>query len=72
MIKAIELIILILLLIFSFFAGVKYSEAVTENASWIFEAKEEYEEEEEGSDILDFSGDGIVKLNSEPEEEDDE
>jgi len=41
MIKIIELIIIITLLIFSFFAGVKYSDSVKNHASWLFEPKEE-------------------------------
>lgn len=41
MIKFIELIIVLALLIFSFFTGVKYSDQVKERASWLFEAKEE-------------------------------
>ncbi len=41
MIKVIELIIVATLLIFSFFAGVKYSDSVRNHASWLFEPKEE-------------------------------
>ncbi len=41
MIKVIELIIVATLLIFSFFAGVKYSDSVKNHASWLFEPKEE-------------------------------
>ena len=41
MIKFIELIIVLALLIFSFFTGVKYSDQVKERASWLFETKEE-------------------------------
>jgi hypothetical protein len=41
MTKAIELIIVATLLIFSFFAGVKYSDSVKNHASWLFEPKEE-------------------------------
>lgn len=41
MIKVIELIIVLALLIFSFFTGVKYSDQVKERASWLFETKEE-------------------------------
>jgi hypothetical protein len=41
MIKIIELIIVATLLIFSFFAGVKYSDSVRNHASWLFEPKEE-------------------------------
>lgn len=39
MIKAIEIIVVFTLLIFSFFAGVKYSESVKSHASWLFENK---------------------------------
>lgn len=38
MIKVIETIIIITLLIFAFFAGVKYSDNVKNHASWIFES----------------------------------
>lgn len=41
MIKVIELVIVLALLIFSFFTGVKYSDQVKERASWLFETKEE-------------------------------
>jgi hypothetical protein len=41
MVKTIELIVVITLLIFSFFAGVKYSDSVKDHASWLFETKEE-------------------------------
>ena len=41
MLKAVELIIILVLIIFSFFAGVKYSDSVREHASWIFETKDE-------------------------------
>jgi len=43
MVKTIELIVVLTLLIFSFFAGVKYSDSVKSHASWLFEAKEEVE-----------------------------
>jgi hypothetical protein len=39
MIKIIEAIIIITLLIFAFFAGVKYSDSVENHASWLFESK---------------------------------
>ncbi len=45
MIKTIELIVVVTLLIFSFFAGVKYSDSVKSHASWIFETKDEQEVE---------------------------
>lgn len=41
MIKVIELIVVLALLVFSFFAGVKYSDSVKQRASWLFESKEE-------------------------------
>lgn len=41
MVKAIEAIIVLTLLAFSFFIGVKYSETVKSHASWLFETKEE-------------------------------
>lgn len=41
MIKVIELIVVLALLVFSFFAGVKYSDSVKQRASWLFENKEE-------------------------------
>ena len=44
MIKSVEAIIVIILVLFSFFLGVKYSESVKNHASWLFEAKEEEEE----------------------------
>lgn len=43
MIKTIELIVVATLLIFSFFAGVKYSDSVKNHASWLFETKDEEE-----------------------------
>lgn len=39
--KVIELIIVTTLLVFSFVAGVKYSDSIRSHASWLFEAKEE-------------------------------
>lgn len=68
MIKAIELIIVITLLIFSFFAGVKYSDVVRSHASWIFENKDEEVElpdlsnENSGGDIgatIDENGENL-------------
>ena len=41
MTKVIEIIIVLTLLVFSFVAGVKYSDSVRSHASWLFEAKEE-------------------------------
>ncbi len=41
MIKAIELIVVVTLMVFSFFIGVKYSENVKSHAGWLFETKEE-------------------------------
>ena len=41
MAKAAEAIVIITLLIFSFFIGVKYSESVKGHAGWLFETKEE-------------------------------
>ena len=44
MLKAIELTIVLTLLIFAFFAGVTYSGAIKDHASWIFEVDEEVAE----------------------------
>lgn len=41
MVKTIELVVVATLLIFAFFAGVKYSDSVKNHASWLFETKEE-------------------------------
>ncbi len=41
MIKAIELIIVVTLMVFSFVVGVKYSDSVKSHAGWLFETKEE-------------------------------
>ena len=41
MIKVIELIVVLALLVFSFFAGVKYSDSVKQHAGWLLESKEE-------------------------------
>lgn len=45
MIKTIELIVVATLLVFSFFAGVKYSDSIKNHASWLFETKDEEEVE---------------------------
>jgi len=45
MIKTIELIVVTTLLIFAFFAGVKYSDSVKNHASWLFETRGEEEVE---------------------------
>ncbi len=41
MLKIINALIFFTLVLFSFFAGVKYSESVKEHAGWLFEIKEE-------------------------------
>ena len=41
MIKSVELIVVLVLLVFAFFAGVKYSDSVKSHAGWIFENKDE-------------------------------
>lgn len=41
MIKLVELIIIVILLVFSFLGGVKYSDGVKSHVSWLFENKEE-------------------------------
>lgn len=41
MIKAIELIVVVTLMVFSFVIGVKYSDSVKSHAGWLFEAKED-------------------------------
>ncbi len=57
MIKTIELIVVAALLVFAFFAGVKYSDSVKNHASWLFEIKDEEEVElpdlsnENGADV---------------------
>lgn len=43
MIKAIELIVIVTLMVFSFVVGVKYSDSVKSHAGWLFETKEEEE-----------------------------
>lgn len=40
MIKVIEMIVMMTLLVFVFFIGVKYSDDVKNSASWLFEVKE--------------------------------
>ncbi len=39
--KKIELALVLFLLVFAFFAGVSYSDAIKNHASWLFEPKEE-------------------------------
>ncbi len=58
MIKAIELIVAIFLMIFCFFAGVKYADDIKSHASWLFENKEEEVE------LPDLSGEGDVEINT--------
>ncbi len=41
MIKAIELVVVVTLMVFSFVIGVKYSDNVKSHAGWLFETKEE-------------------------------
>lgn len=41
MLKIINTLIFFTLVLFAFFAGVKYSESVKEHSSWLFEVKEE-------------------------------
>lgn len=41
MIKTIELIVVVTLMVFSFFVGVKYSDGVKSRAGWLFETKED-------------------------------
>lgn len=41
MVKIIELIIIFILIVFSFFAGVKYSDEVKQRSGWLFENREE-------------------------------
>jgi hypothetical protein len=67
MAKIIELIVVLILLVFSFLAGVKYSDSVKNHASWLFEAKEEIELPDlsneninEGNIIIDESGDNMA------------
>jgi len=58
MIKAIEIIVVFTLLIFSFFAGVKYSDSVKDHASWLFETKGEEVE------LPDLSNESGVELDA--------
>jgi hypothetical protein len=60
MVKTIELVVVAVLLAFSFFAGVKYSESVKEHAGWLFEVREVEEEVE----LPDLSGEGVVETPS--------
>ncbi|OFW81174.1 MAG: hypothetical protein A2887_01490 [Alphaproteobacteria bacterium RIFCSPLOWO2_01_FULL_40_26] len=57
MIKTIELIVIITLLIFAFFAGVKYSDSVKSHASWLFETRDEEEVE-----LPDLSNENNVEI----------
>ncbi len=57
MIKTIELIVIITLLIFAFFAGVKYSDSVKSHASWLFETRDEEEVE-----FTDLSNENNVEI----------
>ena len=57
MIKTIELIVAIFLVVFSFFAGVKYSDDIRSHASWLFENKGEEEVE-----LPDLSGEGGIEI----------
>ncbi len=59
MVKAIEAIIIITLLIFAFFAGVKYSDSIKNHASWLFENKEEEVE------LPDLSNENVNEVGSE-------
>lgn len=56
MIKAIELIVALFLMIFCFFAGVKYSDDIKSHASWLFESKEEEVE------LPDLSSEGEIEI----------
>jgi hypothetical protein len=64
MIKTIELIVVATLLVFAFFAGVKYSESVKEHAGWLFETKGEEEVE-----LPDLSSEGSVEITAPSEGE---
>lgn len=66
MTKKIELIVVLFLLTFAFFAGVSYSDAIKHHAGWLFEPKEEEVElpdlSKEGSSdatIIDDTGEAI-------------
>ncbi len=54
MAKVIELIVVFTLLVFAFFAGVKYSDSIKERAGWLFESKEEEVE------LPDLSSEGAI------------
>ncbi len=45
MLKSVEFIVFFILLVVSFFAGVKYSDSVKEHAGWLYESKEDQEVE---------------------------
>ncbi len=45
MLKSVEFIVFFILLVVSFFAGVKYSDSVKEHGSWLYESKEDQEVE---------------------------
>lgn len=57
MIRTIELIVIITLIIFAFFAGVKYSDSIKSHASWLFETKDEEEIE-----LPDLSNENKVEI----------
>ncbi len=57
MVKLVEAIVVLTLLVFSFFIGVKYSESVKSHASWLFENKEE---EVELPDLLNENNSEII------------
>lgn len=59
--KGIEIILVLVLLAFSFFAGVKYSNAVKTHAGWLFEPREEEVE------LPDLSGENGSEVGSEVE-----
>lgn len=63
MIKTIELIVVVTLLIFAFFAGVKYSESVKNHASWLFETRDEEEVE-----LPDLSNENSVEISAPTDE----
>jgi len=66
MTKKIELIVVLFLLTFAFFAGVSYSDAIKHHAGWLFEPKEEEvelpdlsKESQNGSIAVDDVGEAI-------------
>jgi hypothetical protein len=66
MTKVIELIVVLVLLVFAFFAGVKYSDSVKSHASWIFESKDEEIELPDLSDeTVNESGAAVEEKNAE-------